>query len=209
MSGTEREVLARIHGGLLYNETDAAFLRNERRADLVFAYNHTPPGEGGRCQELLRQILGFVGERAVLLPPFHAAYGSNIHIGDDFYGNTNLTLVDDVEIRIGNGVMIAPTVTISTTGHPVHPALRVDYNRFSRPVVIEDKVWIGANSVVLPGVRIGHGSVIGAGSVVTKDVPPMVVAVGVPCGVLRPITEADLSDSQNCRTVGSPNTGRS
>jgi galactoside O-acetyltransferase len=190
----EREVLDRIRRGLFYTETDAAFLQNERRDGLIFAYNHTPPSDPGRRSELLKAILGSVGERAVLLPPFHAAYGSNIHIGDDFYGNTNLTCVDDVEIRIGNGVMIAPTVTISTTGHPVHPHLRVDYNRFSQPVTIEDKVWIGANSVVLPGVRIGHGSVIGAGSVVTKDIPPMVIAVGAPCRVLRHITDADLAE---------------
>ena len=94
-----------------------------------------------------------------------------MHIGDDFFGNVNLTFVDDVEIRIGNGVMIAPSVTLTTTGHPVHPDLREDFRRFSEPIVIEDKVWIGSNAAVLPGVRIGYGSVIGAGSVVTRDMP--------------------------------------
>jgi galactoside O-acetyltransferase len=123
----------------------------------------------------------------VLLPPFHAGFGSNVHLGDDFFGNVNLTFVDDVGIHIGDGVMIAPT------GHPVHPARRVDFARFSEPIVIEDKVWIGSNVVVLPGVRIGFGSVIGAGSVVSRDVPPMVVAVGAPCRVLRPITDDDLA----------------
>jgi galactoside O-acetyltransferase len=190
---TEQEILERIRAGKLYDETDAAFMQNERRADLIFEYNQTPPSDETRRRGLLEQILGSVGERTVLLSPFHAAYGSNVHIGDDFYGNTNLTFVDDVEIRIGNGVMIAPMVTIATTGHPVHPALRVDFNRFSKPVIIEDKVWIGANSVVLPGVRIGYGSVIGAGSVVTKDVPPMVVAMGTPCRVIREIIDADLA----------------
>ncbi|MEK8103873.1 DapH/DapD/GlmU-related protein [Micromonospora sp. M12] len=91
-----------------------------------------------------------------------------MHIGDDFFGNVNLTFVDDVEIRIGNGVMIAPGVTLTTTGHPVHPDLRVDFRRFSEPILIEDKVWIGSNAVVLPGVRIGFGAVVGAGSVVTR-----------------------------------------
>lgn len=119
-----------------------------------------------------------------------------MHIGDDFYGNVNLTLVDDVDIRIGSGVMIAPNVTLTTTGHPVHPDLRHDYNRFSEPIVIEDKVWIGSNAVVLPGVTIGYGSVIGAGSVVSRDVPPMVVAVGVPCRPMRPITDADRTERQ-------------
>ena len=189
----EQEVLDRIAQGLIYSESDAAFLANRRHESLIFDYNHTSPREGDRRQVLLEAALGSVGRRPVLLPPFHAAYGSNVHIGDDFYGNVNLTFVDDVEIRIGNGVMIAPNVTLATTGHPVHPARRVDFARFSEPIVIEDKVWIGANVVVLPGVRIGYGSVIGAGSVVSKDVPPMVVAVGVPCRVLREITDDDLT----------------
>ena len=163
-----------------------------RHADLIFEYNQSRPSNTGRRRELLEEILGSVGARTVLLSPFHAAFGSNVHIGDDFFGNVNLTFVDDVEIRIGNGVMIAPSVTLSTTGHPVHPDLREDFRRFSKPIVIEDKVWIGSNSAVLPGVRIGYGSVVGAGSVVTRDVPPMSVAVGVPCRVVRGITDGDV-----------------
>jgi galactoside O-acetyltransferase len=186
-------VLARMAKGLVYNETEASFLASRRRADEIFAYNQTPPGEWDKRQALLAEILGSVGERAVLWSPFHAAFGSNVHIGDDFFGNVNLTFVDDVEIRIGNGVMIAPGVTLTTTGHPVHPSRRVDFARFSEPIVIEDKVWIGSNAVVLPGVRIGYGSVIGAGSVVSRDIPPMSVAVGTPCRVLRAITDDDLT----------------
>ncbi|MDR1393289.1 MAG: sugar O-acetyltransferase [Bifidobacteriaceae bacterium] len=189
-------ILARINQGLLYTETDAAFLAHDRRSDLIFEYNHTAPGLADRRRELLEAIFGSIGQRAVLNPPFHAGYGSNTHIGDDFYGNANICFIDDVEIRIGHGVMIASNTTLTTTGHPVHPQLRFDFNRFSEPVIIEDKVWIGANAVVLPGVRIGFGSVIGAGSVVTRDVPPMVIAVGSPCRVLRPITEADLAQRQ-------------
>jgi galactoside O-acetyltransferase len=189
----EEEVLAKIRKGLVYTETEASFQAPRRRPDLVFEYNHTPPGEPERRRELLVAALGSVGERTVLLPPFHAGFGSNVHIGDDFFGNVNLTFVDDVDIRIGHGVMIAPSVTLTTTGHPVHPARRVDFGRFSEPVVIEDKVWIGSNVVVLQGVRIGYGSVIGAGSVVSRDIPPMVVAVGVPCRVIRPITDDDLT----------------
>lgn len=188
------EVLARIAKGLLYTETEAAFLAPRRREDEIFAYNHTPPGEAERRRELLVEILASVGERTVLLPPFHAAFGSNVHIGDDFFGNVNLTFVDDVDIRIGDDVMIAPGVTLTTTGHPVHPARRADFGRFSEPIVIEDKVWIGSNAVVLPGVRIGYGSVIGAGSVVSRSIPPMSVALGTPCRVVRPITEEDLAE---------------
>jgi galactoside O-acetyltransferase len=189
----EEEVLARIAKGLVYTETEAAFQAPRRRTEQIFEYNHTPPGETEKRRSLLAAIFGSVGERTVLLPPFHAGFGSNVHIGDDFFGNVNLTFVDDVEIRIGDGVMIAPSVTLSTTGHPVHPARRVDFGRFSEPIVIEDKVWIGSNAVVLPGVRIGYGSVIGAGSVVSRDIPPMTVAVGTPCRVLRTITDEDLT----------------
>lgn len=193
MSQNDEElVLARIAKGLVYTETEAAFQAARRRTDEIFEYNRTPPGEPDKRRALLEAIFGSVGARTVLLPPFAAGFGSNVHIGDDFFGNVNLTFVDDVEIRIGDGVMIAPSVTLTTTGHPVHPARRADFGRFSEPIVIEDKVWIGSNAVVLPGVRIGCGSVIGAGSVVSRDIPAMTVAVGTPCRVLRETTEADL-----------------
>ncbi|MEE1800556.1 sugar O-acetyltransferase [Streptomyces sp. JV176] len=193
LESDEQAVLDRIRQGLVYTETEAAFQAPRRRTDLVFAYNHTPPGDIDTRRSLLVAILGSVGERTILNAPFSAGFGSNVHIGDDFFGNVNLAFVDDVEIRIGDGVMIAPNVTLTTTGHPVHPARRADFGRFSEPIVIEDKVWIGSNVVVLPGVRIGYGSVIGAGSVVSRDIPPMVVAVGTPCRVLRAITDADLT----------------
>jgi galactoside O-acetyltransferase len=187
------EVLGRIAKGLVYTESEAAFQAPRRRTDQIFEYNRTPPSESERRRSLLVAIFGSVGERTVLLPPFHAGFGSNVHIGDDFFGNVNLTFVDDVDIHIGDGVMIAPSVTLTTTGHPVHPARRVDFARFSEPIVIEDKVWIGSNVVVLPGVRIGYGSVIGAGSVVSRSIPPMSVALGTPCRVVRPITDEDLT----------------
>jgi galactoside O-acetyltransferase len=191
-SPEEHEVLARINGGLLYSESEAAFQAPLRRTDLMFRYNHTPPSQEQERRSLLSAIFGSVGERAIVLPPFHAGFGSTVHIGDDFFANVNLTLVDDVAITIGNGVMIAPSVTLTTTGHPIHPDQRVDFTRFSEPIVIEDKVWIGSNVSVMPGVRIGFGSVIGAGSVVTRDIPAMVVAMGSPCRVVRPITNEDL-----------------
>ncbi|WP_328717975.1 hypothetical protein OHT52_00010 [Streptomyces sp. NBC_00247] len=104
-----------------------------------------------------------------------------------------------MDIRMGDGVMIAPSVTLTTTGHPVRPAPRVDFGRYSEPIVIEDKVWIGGNVVVLPGVRIGYGSVIGAGSVVSRSIAAMTVALGTPCRVVRHITDEDLTT----RTAGS------
>ncbi|MET8147200.1 sugar O-acetyltransferase [Actinoplanes sp. NPDC049668] len=193
MLDRDQEVLQRIRQGRLYTESEASFQGPLRRSDLIFDYNQTRPSDTERRRSLLEAILGSVGARTVLLSPFHAGFGSNVHIGDDFFGNVNLTFVDDVEIRIGDGVMIAPGTTLTTTGHPVHPDLRVDFRRFSEPIVIEDKVWIGSNVVVLPGVRIGYGAVVGAGSVVTHDVPAMTVAVGVPCRVVRHITDEDLS----------------
>lgn len=186
-------VLDRIRAGLVYTETEAAFLASGRNAPLVWEYNHTHPSQAEHRLDLLRRALGSLGERAVINDPLHVAYGSNVHIGDDFFGNVNLTLVDDVEIRIGDGVMIAPSVTLTTTSHPVHPDRRADYGRWSEPIVIEDKVFIGANTVVLPGVRIGYGAVIGAGSVVAGDIPAMVVAVGAPARVVRQITDDDLA----------------
>lgn len=201
--GHEEEVLARIAEGLVYTESEAAFQAPLRRTDEIFEYNRTPPSETEKRRALLVAIFGSVGERTVLLPPFHAGFGSNVHIGDDFFGNVNLTFVDDVEIRIGHGVMIAPSVTLTTTGHPVHPSRRTDFARFSEPIVLEDKVWIGSNAVLLPGVRIGYGSVIGAGSVVSRSIPPMSVALGAPCRVVRPITDEDLT----ARTAGHQGAG--
>lgn len=147
----QRAVLDRRARGLVDTETEAAFTDRLRRTDLIFECNQTPPSRPGRRAKLMRAMLGSVGERAVLLLPFHAGYGSNVHFGDDFFGNVNLTCVDDVEIRIGHGAMIAPTVTLTTTGHPVHPDRRADFARFSEPIVIEDRVWTGSDVTVLPG----------------------------------------------------------
>jgi galactoside O-acetyltransferase len=163
----------------------------ERCKELTYDYNLTRPREVERRRALLKQLLGSCGSSIWIEPPVHMAYGIHVHIGDGFYANFNLVLVDDVDIYIGNNVMIAPNVTISPTGHPVHPDLRRGGTQFSVPVRIGDDVWIGANVAILPGVTIGNNSVIGAGSVVTRDIPENVVAVGNPCRVSRPIDERD------------------
>ncbi|MFC8425750.1 hypothetical protein ACFUN7_33765 [Streptomyces sp. NPDC057236] len=123
----EEEVLARIAEWLVRTESEAAFQAPRRRTEQIFEYDHTPPGEAEKRRSLLVAILGPVGERTVLPPPFHAGSGSNVHIGDDFFGNVNLTFVDDVDIRMGDGVVIAPSVTLTTTGHLVHPSRRSDF----------------------------------------------------------------------------------
>lgn len=178
--------------GRLYVD-DGEGLEEERQRcqELLHDYNHSRPTETGRRRELLEELFGSVGEGVWIEPPLRLAYGSNVHVGERFYANFNLVIVDDVEVYIGDRVMIAPNVTITPTGHPVDPELRAPGTQFSVPVRVGNDVWIGANAVLLPGVTIGDGSVIGAGAVVTKDVPERVVAVGNPCRVLRPITERD------------------
>jgi galactoside O-acetyltransferase len=185
-------VRERMQNGQIY--TDLCEGLPEERLhgkELVYDFNHTRPSEEEKRGEILKKLFGHVGNNIWIEPPLHVAYGSRTHIGDNFYANFNLVLVDDIDIFIGNNVMFAPNVTISVTGHPVHPDLRKNGEQFSFPVTIEDNVWVGSNVVILPGVTIGKNSVIGAGSIVTKDIPENVVAVGNPCKVLRPITDRD------------------
>ncbi|HHP0494640.1 TPA: sugar O-acetyltransferase, partial [Vibrio harveyi] len=156
-----------------------------------YDYNQTRPSEGEKRSKILNHLLASVGKNCYIEPPLRANWGCHTHLGDNVYANFNLTLVDDTHIYIGDHVMIGPNVTIATAGHPIDPELRRDIAQFNIPVHIGNNVWIGANSVVLPGVTIGENSVIGAGSVVTKDIPANVVAVGNPCRVLREIGEHD------------------
>lgn len=162
-----------------------------RGKDLQFEYNNTLPSDMKRKNEILKELLAEVGKEVWIEAPAHFSYGCNTHIGDHFYSNYNLVVVDDTDVYIGDHVMIAPNVTISATGHPLDAEIRRRGTQFSVPVVIGDDVWIGANAVILPGVHIGDRAVIGAGSVVTHDIPADTVAVGSPCKVMREITEQD------------------
>ncbi len=182
----------RMQNGQIYTDLGEG-LPEERLygKELIYDYNLTRPSEEEKRNEILKRLFGHVGKNIWIEPPLRVAYGNRTYIGDNFYANFNLVLVDDINIFIGNNVMFAPNVTISTTGHPIHPNLRKNGEQFSFPVKIEDNVWIGSGVVILPGVTIGENSVIGAGSVVTKDIPKNVVAVGNPCKVLRPITDRD------------------
>ena len=178
--------------GELYTDMGEG-LPEERRAgkERVYDYNLTRPSEEEKRQRMLKDIMGSLGDNGWIEPPLHVAYGTHIHIGNHFYANFNLTVVDDATVTIGNNVMIAPNVTLATAGHPIDPDIRITGQQFSLPIVIEDNVWLGTGVIVNPGVTIGRNSVIGAGSVVTKSIPPDVVAAGVPCRVLRPITASD------------------
>jgi len=157
----------------------------------MYEFNNIRPSEEEKRIKLMSKMFGKIGKNSWIEPPIHFAYGSNIFIGDNFYANFNFTIVDDYTVTIGDNVLIAPNVTISVTGHPVHHELRKNGEMYSFPVTIGNYVWIGCNVVINPGVTIGDNSVIGAGSVVTKDIPPNVVAAGVPCKVLREINESD------------------
>lgn len=186
------EIKEKMRSGMLYTDMEEE-LEKERLAcrELVYDFNHSRPSEAEQRQEILKRLLGSVGKCPWIEPPVRFAYGKNTHIGDYFYANFNLVVVDDIEVYIGDYVMMAPNVTVTVTGHPVDAGLRRPGTQFSFPVTIEDGVWIGAGAILLPGVTIGKNSVIGAGSVVTKDIPADVVAVGNPCRVLRPVTARD------------------
>lgn len=182
----------RMESGLLYNSADPELQAQQRAVnELVYDFNATRPSETERRQQLLREIFAEVGEGVWIEPPLRANWGSHTHLGNYVYANFNLTLVDDTHVYIGDHVMIGPNVTISAAGHPIEPNLRREAMQFNMPVRIEENVWIGAGAILLPGVTIGKNSVIGAGSVVTRDIPENVVAVGVPCRVLRPINDRD------------------
>lgn len=188
--------------GLLYQEYGHESLEDQEYEKLIkqqrlncktkmFEYNHTHPDDQKKKQDILKGLLGKTGTNIYIEAPAYFAYGCNTYIGENFYANFNLVIVDDIEVYIGDNVMIAPNVTMSVTGHPIDPEYRRGGTQFSLPIHIEDDVWIGANAVILPGVTIGKNSVIGAGSVVTHDIPENCVAVGSPCRVLRKISEKD------------------
>lgn len=139
---------------------------------------------------IVKELLG-KSEGAFINPPFYCDYGSHIQVGKNLFANYNCTIIDVAKVTIGDNCQLAPNVSIYTAGHPVHPASRNSMYEYGIEVTIGDNVWIGGNTVILPGVHIGSNTVIGAGSVVTKDIPEWVVAGGNPCKVIREITESD------------------
>lgn len=189
-----QEIKERMNSGKLYycdNET----LANEqlKALEMLYDFNATRPLEQDKRKELLKNMFAEIGENCYIEPPLHANWGGkNVHFGNGVYANFNLTLVDDCDIFVGDNVMFAPNVTITTGTHPIHPILRSKKAQYNLPVHIGNNVWIGAGVTILPGVKIGDNTVIGAGSVVTKDIPANVVAIGSPCKVFRDINENDM-----------------
>lgn len=180
--------------GLLWIDTGENMDRQAFARGLCQDFNQTRAAETEKRAEILGKLFASCGENVWIEPPLTLAMGNTVTIGDGTYINSNLTLVDDYEISIGKEVLIAPNVTISTTNHPMHYKARTRGEMYCKKVVIEDNVWIGSNVVVCAGVTIGKGSVIGAGSVVTRSIPPMTFAAGVPCRVIREITDDDLNE---------------
>lgn len=187
---TEKE---KLHSGELYLPGDEEIMQEQTVfLDLLFEYNSLPPSERAKKSALLKKMFAEIGENCYIETPFRSNWGGHhVHFGNHIYANFNLTLVDDTHIYVGDYTMFGPNVTIATAGHPVLPELREKGYQYNKPVHIGRNCWLGAGVIVMPGVTIGDNTVIGAGSVVTKDIPANVVAVGNPCRVMRAINERD------------------
>lgn len=183
----------RLHTGELYLPGDEAIMKQQEKClERLYDYNMTRPGEKEKRNALLKEMFAEIGEDCWIEPPFHANFGgAHMHFGKNVYANFNLTCVDDTHIYVGDYTMFGPNVVIATAGHPILPKLRQKAYQYNMPVRIGRNCWIGAGVMILPGITIGDNTVVGAGSVVTKDLPADVVAVGNPCKVLRKIGERD------------------
>ncbi|WP_414053102.1 sugar O-acetyltransferase [Macrococcus animalis] len=182
---TEKE---KMIAGLMYNPEDVE-LKNDRINSkiTVRAYNNTPENLADERKKRIKTILGSTKENVTIETDFRCDYGYNIHVGENFYANHNLTILDVAPVKIGDNCMIAPGVHIYTATHPIDPTERNSGKEYALPVVIGDNCWIGGRSVINPGVTIGDNVVIASGAVVTKDIPDNVVVAGVPARVIQVI----------------------
>ena len=183
----------KLHSGELYRSDDTDLLAFQtEHLELLYDFNQTRPSEGARREALLKKMFAEIGEGCWIEPPFRSNFGgAHVHFGHHIYANFNLTLVDDTHIYVGDYTMFGPNVVLATAGHPILPSLREEAYQYNMPIHVGKNCWIGAGVVVVPGVTIGNNVVVGAGSVVTKDLPDNVVAVGNPCRVLRPVSQRD------------------
>ena len=176
----------------LYDSHDSQLQSDARRSrQLIRLFNNTTEEQQAYRIELLKELFGSTGEHIHIEPPFRCDYGCNTYIGDFFYANFDCIILDVAEVHIGKNCLFGPRCCIYTPGHPIDAEIRNNGVEFGKKVVIGDNVWLGGNVVVNPGVTIGNNVIIGSGSVVTKDIPDNVIAVGDPCRVLRPITDED------------------
>ncbi len=183
----------KLHTGELYLPNDEDIMREQLVClDRLYDFNSLKPSELTKRQAMMKEMFAEVGENCYIESPFHANWGGrHVHLGSGVYFNFGVTLVDDTHIYIGDSTMFGPNVTVATAGHPVLPELRRQAYQYNAPVHIGKNCWLGAGVIVLPGVKIGDNSVIGAGSIVTRDIPENAVAVGNPCRVLREINGQD------------------
>ena len=183
----------KMHTGELYLPNDEKIVAQQTLClEKLYEYNITRPTEAEKRSSLLREMFAEIGENCYIEPPFHSNWGGkHCHFGKNVYANFNLTCVDDTHIYVGDYTMFGPNVTLATAGHPILPELREQAYQYNAPIHIGKNCWIGAGAIILPGITIGDNVVVGAGSVVTKDLPDDVVAVGNPCKVLRNINEND------------------
>ncbi len=173
--------------GELYDANYDEELIQERQKckELLYDYNNLRPSEIESRSEIIRELFGKTGRNFLIEQPFHCDYGYNIEIGENFYANFNCVILDGAKVKFGDNVFIAPNCGFYTAGHPLDVEQRNKGLEYARPIVIGNNVWIGAQVCILPGVTIGDNCVIGAGSVVNKDIPANTLAVGNPCRVIR------------------------
>ena len=200
---TEKE---KMLNQLMYDTSIGDELAQERNhcKDFCYEYNNLRPSQRTEQNELMRKILGKTKEGFFITAPFWCDYGYNIEIGDRFYSNHNLVILDTAKVTFGDYVYIGPNCGFYAAGHPIDAERRNKGLAYAYEITVGDNVWFGGGVQVMPGVTIGSNVVIGAGSVVTKDIPDNVVAAGNPCRVLRPITEADKKTDYNkgCKKDG-------
>ncbi|MCR1842088.1 sugar O-acetyltransferase [Murimonas intestini] len=183
--------IERRDAGLAYISDEAVMKEQMKCRKILQKLNTADRSDFDAIAEIIKELLG-KSEEAFINPPFYCDYGSHIEVGKNFFANYNCTIIDVAKVKIGDNCQMAPNVSVYTAGHPVHPAARNTLYEYGIEVTIGDNVWIGGNTVILPGVHIGSNTVIGAGSVVTKDIPDWVIAGGNPCKVIRKITEEDI-----------------
>ena len=183
----------KMHNIELYLPNDSEILEEQMSyMECLYDFNHTRPSESDRRAQLLNELFAEIGDGCYIEPPLHANWGGHhVHFGKNVYANFNLTLVDDTHIYIGDYTMLGPNVVIATGGHPLLPELREKGYQYNAPVHIGRNCWLGAGVIIVPGITVGDNVVIGAGSIVTKDIPSNVLAAGNPCKVLRAINEHD------------------